>query len=744
MTATIDSNKHSSPTLDAKSEDANEKKAKLEALLVKYKISDSEYELIKKLIEKEPNEIELGMFGAMWSEHCAYKNSKPLLRLFPTTSSKVKILAGPGENAGIIDLGDGIRVAFKIESHNRPTAIEPFQGATTGVGGILRDILTLGARPIAFLNSLHFGPHTDEHSYHLLTHAISGIAHYGNCTGIPTVGGQLIFDESYKANPLVNAMCVGLLETENPIPSAATGVGNSIIYVGSETGRDGLGGAALASSGLTSKSNKDRPAVQVGDPFLGKLLIEACLEAFKSGLVVASQDMGAAGLTCACCEMSAKSDVGVDLDLDLVPTRGELQAHEYLLSESQERMLFIAEKENEDALIKIFEKWNLKASVVGKVTDSGLVRIFHKGQQVVELPPKALTDYAPEYVRNAAPPKMSVNITVKQDVPLNKEAIEKELLALLASPNLCSRAWIYEQFDQQVGLNTLIKPGQGDAAVVRLRYPNQELSDKGLAMVLDCNPFYIKVNPKLGAEIAVAEAARNIACVGAKPLAITDNLNFGNPEYPESFWYLEESVKGIIEGCNQLEIPVVSGNVSLYNQFAEGEGILPTPVIGMIGVLDSYYKASSIAFSSVGDNIWLIGETKDEKECPVLDWEKEKALHQFLQDKISDGSINSSHDLSEGGLLIALAESVMAGNLGAAVELTKADYLRLNSLLFGESQSRAIVTTSPNIQLTHSKLKIEKIGQVISDKKLKVDLKGFGCIIDTSKETLISANQVKL
>lgn len=706
----------------------------------KHKISQSEYELIVKLIGKEPNEVEVGMFGAMWSEHCAYKNSKPLLKLFPTKSDRVKVLAGPGENAGIIDLGEGIRVAFKIESHNRPTAVEPFQGATTGVGGILRDILTLGARPIAFLNSLHFGLPTNERSRYLLTHAVSGIGHYGNCTGIPTVGGQLVFDESYQENPLVNAMCVGLLETAQPITSAAVGVGNPLIYVGSETGRDGLGGASFASSGLSGESNKDRPAVQVGDPFMGKLLIESCLEAFHSGLVLASQDMGAAGLTCACCEMSAKGEVGIDLNLDLVPTRGELEAHEYLLSESQERMFFVAKKGYENDLIKIFEKWNLKACVVGQVTDSKLVRIFHKNELVAELPPTALTDNAPVYERKGAQPKLPINVLGSSDLELDKTILEKTLLNALSSPNLSSRSWIYEQFDQQVQLNSVIVPGKGDAALLRLRKPDGHFSRKGLAVTVDCNPFYVKVNPFLGAQICMAEAARNIAATGATPLAITDNLNFGNPEKPESFWYMEEAVKGIIEGCKQLDTPVVGGNVSLYNEFADGRHILPTPVIGMVGVIDDYKRAVQIPFKHEEDSIWLIGETFNEVDCPKLDWESEKALHKFLIEKINDGLIHSCHDLSEGGLLVALAECVMAGSLGASVELETQYLLRLNSLLFGESQSRALITTPSFVEIDHPTLKVQKIGKVISNSKLEVSLKGHGSIIDLSGDSLRMAH----
>lgn len=719
----------------------------LSELLSKHKISESEYELIINLIGHKPNEIELAMFGVMWSEHCAYKNSKPLLKQFPAKSSRTKILAGQGENAGIIDCGDGLKVAFKIESHNRPTAIEPFQGATTGVGGILRDILTLGARPIAFLNSLHFGLPSDEHSYYLLTNAINGIAHYGNCTGIPTVGGQLICDESYAFNPLVNAMCIGILETENPIPSSAAGIGNPILYIGSETGRDGLGGAAFASSGLNNKSSQNRPAVQVGDPFIGKLLIEACLEAFKTGFVVASQDMGAAGLTCACCEMSAKGEVGINLDLSRVPTRGKLEPFEYLLSESQERMLMIAEKGREQALIEIFEKWNLPAVVVGEVTSNGFVQIFYEGQQIVKLPPKALTDQAPIYKRQSVKPKKQINILSEPDLACHKNEIERKLLDKLSSPNGCSRNWIYKQFDQQVQLNTLFRPGSADAALLKL----SKNSLKGLAITLDCNPFYVKVNPYLGAQIAVAEAARNIASVGAQALAITDNLNFGNPEDPEAFYYLEESVKGIIEACNQLDLPVVSGNVSLYNQFLKPDGsskgeILPTPVIGMIGLIENYHNALQIAFKEEKDSIWLIGDTFNENDCPKLDWNKEKALHEFLQENAQSGLLRSCHDLSEGGLLVALAECILASDLGAQIELEKPENLKLYSLLFGESQSRAIVTTDFQTELkTKGNLKIYKIGKVVSQKELKVSFKEEQKeIINLSKEFLEENNFINL
>ncbi len=720
-------------------------KLKLRNILSKAKLSTYEYELIVKLLEREPNENEIYMFGAMWSEHCAYKNSKPLLKLFPTTSPKVKILAGPGENAGIIDVEEGIKIAFKIESHNRPTAIEPFQGAATGAGGILRDILTLGARPIAFLNSLSFGSPTDEKSYYLLTNAIAGIGHYGNCTGIPTIGGQLYFDDSYKENPLVNAMCIGLLETENPIPSGAMGIGNPIIYVGSETGKDGLGGAAFASSGLTEKSNKNRPAVQIGDPFLGKLLIEGCLEAFKTGFVVASQDMGAAGLTCAFTEMSAKGEVGFEVNLDLVPTRGKLETHEYLLSESQERMLLVAKQGTQDELIKIFEKHNLPAVVIGKVTDTKLVSIYHHGQKVVEVPPKALTDQAPIYMREAMAPKNTVNILGKPDLEPKKEIIEKLALSILSSDNGCSRAWIYKQFDQEVQLNTILKPGMASAALLRLKKPDGKYSKRGLAVSVDGNPHYVKSNPFLGSQIAVAEAARNIACIGGTALAITNNLNFGNPEKPESFWFLQESVKGIASACRELEIAVTGGNVSLYNEFADGQQILPTPVIGIVGVVEDYQKSPSISFKNAGDNIWLVGETFNEIDCPKLDWNKEKALYEFLIEQINKGYIHSAHDLSENGLLLTLMESVMNSankSLGAEINLNKDISLRLDSCLIGESQSRALITAAEFMEFESSeKLKIEKIGKVISNSQLIVKLNNNS---ENSEEIInLSADSMK-
>ncbi|MDX1918786.1 MAG: phosphoribosylformylglycinamidine synthase subunit PurL [Candidatus Caenarcaniphilales bacterium] len=674
------------------------------------KLSPSEYELIQKLLGRLPNQVELAMFGVMWSEHCAYKNSKKLLRLFPKSSSKTKVLAGPGENAGIVDFGDGIKIAFKIESHNRPTAIEPFQGATTGIGGIIRDILTLGARPIALLNSLHFG--LDQKSDYLLKHAVAGIGHYGNCTGIPTIGGQISYDLSYSGNPVVNAMCIGLLETDQPIPSASLRAGLAVLYVGSSTGRDGLGGAAFASNGLNDSSAKDRPAVQIGDPFLGKLLIEGCLEAYKSGMVIASQDMGAAGLTCACSEMSAKGDYGIELNLDLVPSRGELDTHEYMLSESQERMLFLVEQENVSPLCELLESHGLNACQVGVTTHEPKLKVFHRGKCVVDLPPRTLVDDAPEYDRTSQPLRPKINILGTPDLPHERELCEKAILEKLNDINFKSKSWIYRQFDQQVQLNTLVLPGEGDAAVLRLRKPDGELSQIGLAATVDCNSRYIKANPHLGAQIAVAEAARNLACVGAEPVAITDNLNFGNPERPGSYWFLEQAVKGICVACEKLDLPVVSGNVSLYNQYAGDEGILPTPVIGMIGKLSDYKKRSNLNFRFVGDTIWLIGSTHNEEGCPTLDWESELSLHNYLLQLIANGLIHSCHDLSEGGLLLALIESMVTKKLSAQLILSNPYSLRLDSLLLGESQSRAIVSTKPDITLHHPKLKVEKIGVV--------------------------------
>jgi len=553
-------------------------------LLKKLKITEEEYSKIISLIGREPNIVELNMFSVMWSEHCCYKNSKALLREFPTKNKYVAV--GPGENAGVIDIGDGLRIAFKIESHNRPTAVEPFQGATTGVGGILRDIFTMGARPIAVLDSIRFGDLSIPRSRFLFSGAVSGIAHYGNCTGVPNIGGESYFYPTYNENPLVNAMAIGIIETKEIVKSNASGIGNPVLYVGSKTGKDGLGGAAFASSGLTEKSHEDRPAVQVGDPFVGKILIEACLEAFKTGYVVAAQDMGAAGLTCSTSEMAAKGNIGIEIELDKVPTRTELTPIEYMLSESQERMLFVVEKGHEDKVNKVFEKWGLDSVKIGEITDGERVIVKHKGEIVVDLPAKSLTDDTPIYIREKKEPSY-IKENQKFDQNTISDISEKEIFPtlkeLLSSPNICSKKWVYSKYDHQVQTNTVIKPGYS-AGLIRIRSKKTK-AQKGLAVSCDGNSAYVYLDPYLGSKINVAEAARNVSCTGALPVAITDNLNFGNPEKPEIYWQMAESVKGIIEACLAFDTPVTGGNVSLYNE-SNGVDIWPTPVIGMVGYLE--------------------------------------------------------------------------------------------------------------------------------------------------------------
>ena len=587
-----------------------------DVLLAKLKLTNDEYKRIVELIGREPNEVELHMFSVMWSEHCAYKNSKALLKTLPTKNKYIAV--GPGENAGVVDLGDNVKIAFKIESHNRPTAVEPFQGAATGVGGILRDIFTMGARPIAVLDSLRFGDLAIPRSRYLFSGAVSGISHYGNCTGIPNIGGEAYFYPTYNENPLVNAMAIGLIETKEIVKSGANGIGNPVLYVGSKTGRDGLGGASFASSGLTEKSHEDRPAVQVGDPFTEKLLIEACLEAFKSDYVVAAQDMGAAGLTCSTCEMAAKGNVGIELDLDKVPIRTEsLTPIEYMISESQERMLFVVKKGFEDEVTKIFTKWGLESKEVGKITASKNVVIKYKGKIVVDLPAHALTSEAPIYKRESKTPKyFSENQKFDQNsVPdLKKEEVLPALKKLLASPNICSKKWIYSKYDHEVQIGTVIKPG-GAGGVIRIKHGtamgrNGE-TVKGLAVSCDGNSAYVYLDPYLGSKIAVCEAARNVSCTGALPIAITDNLNFGNPEKPEIYWQLSESVRGIKEACEALDTPVTGGNVSLYNE-GNGVDIWPTPVIGTVGYLEDVTLAVDHSFKKADDVILLLGKNKNE------------------------------------------------------------------------------------------------------------------------------------
>ncbi len=591
-------------------------------------IKPEEYEEIIDRLGRHPNKAELGMFGVMWSEHCCYKNSRLLLKQFPTTGDH--ILVGPGENAGVVDLGNGLRLAFKIESHNHPSAVEPFQGAATGVGGILRDIFTMGARPIAILNSLRFGNLEDARTRRIFQGVVEGISHYGNCIGVPTVGGEIYFDKAYTDNPLVNAMALGLMETTEIVKSGASGIGNPVLYVGSTTGRDGMGGASFASAELSDASIDDRPAVQVGDPFLEKSLVEACLEAFKTGAVVAAQDMGAAGITCSTSEMAAKGGVGIELDLDKIPVRETgMVPYEYLLSESQERMLFVAAKGREAELIEIFQRWGLHAVVAGEVIAESIVRILYRGEIAAEVPATALADntpiyerellaQAPEYVQTAwqwnvnSLPACSVE---GLEIQGKKQTWNEILVRLLDTPSIASKQWVYRQYDHQVQNNTILLPGGADAAVIRIRPIDAQPADCqiGVAATTDCNSRYVYLDPYEGAKAAVAEAARNLSCVGAEPLAVTDNLNFGSPEKPVGYWQLAHACRGVADACRELDTPVTGGNVSLYNETLDADGnpqpIYPTPVIGMVGLIPDIKKICGQSWQNKGDIIYILGSS---------------------------------------------------------------------------------------------------------------------------------------
>jgi len=690
-------------------------------------LSPADYEEICRRLGRAPNRAELGMFGVMWSEHCCYRNSRPLLAGFPTTGPR--ILVGPGENAGVVDLGEGQRLAFKIESHNHPSAVEPFQGAATGVGGILRDIFTMGARPIALLNALRFGPLDDERNVGLMEGVVAGIAHYGNCVGVPTVGGEVAFDPSYSGNPLVNAMALGLMETDDIVCSGAEGVGYPVVYVGSTTGRDGMGGASFASAELTEASLDDRPAVQVGDPFLEKGLIEACLEAFQSGDVVAAQDMGAAGLTCSCSEMAAKGGVGVELDLDKVPAReAGMTAYEFLLSESQERMLFVVKPGKEEVLMARFRRWGLQAAVVGRVLQGNIVRVLQNGEIAAEVPANALADDTPiNHHELLSEPPAAIQahwLWREADLSMPSQSWAEVLLQLLDDPTIASKRWVYRQYDHQVQANTVVPPGGADAAVVRLR-PQQGAgamakATRGVAAVVDCPNRWVALDPERGGMAAVAEAARNLSCVGAEPLAITDNLNFPSPETPTGYWQLAMACRGLAAACTALDTPVTGGNVSLYNETRLPDGrmqpIHPTPVVGMVGLVHDLAHVTGLAWQEPGDAIWLLGAPlgagADERvtlagtsylECihgqltgrpPVIDLALERAVQAFLRQAITQGLVASAHDLSDGGLAVAAAECCIASGLGAHLELPAGDG-RLDHLLFAEGGARILVSVSP-------------------------------------------------
>ena len=668
-------------------------------------LTAEEYEMITAGLGRQPNRTELGMFGVMWSEHCSYKNSLAVLRSLPTEGERV--LQGPGENAGIIDIGDGQAVSFKIESHNHPSAIEPYQGAATGVGGIIRDIFTMGARPIALLDSLRFGELDDEHVRYLFEEVVAGIAGYGNSIGVPTVAGETFFSPSYRGNPLVNAMCVGLMDQQDISTATARGIGNPVMVVGAATGRDGIQGASFASDELTEESEEDRPAVQVGDPFREKLLMEASLELIKTGALVGIQDMGAAGLISSSSEMASRGEAGIEMDTALVPKREEgMTPYEVLLSESQERMLVVPRQGKEELVKEIFKKWGLKAAVIGKVTDDGKIRVYNQGEPAAEVPVRLLVDDAPVYQREGRRPAYlnelqefsTGDFLAKQKKNRRGTDYNQELVKLLTSENLAAKNSIYEQYDHMVQLNTVILPGS-DAAVLRIKGKN-----KGLALTVDCNGRYCYLDPERGAEIAVAEAARNLVCSGAEPLAVTDGLNFGNPMNPEVFWQFERAAAGIARACQELATPVTGGNVSFYNESPAG-AIYPTPIIGMVGLLEDLSQATDQYFKEEGDLIVLLGETGAELggseylkvihdrvggKIPELDYIREKSVQNLCLKAIKQGLIKSAHDCAEGGLAVALFESCSGNSRGARV--TVETELLPEELLFSESQSRIIIS----------------------------------------------------
>ncbi len=665
-------------------------------LVASHGLKPDEYERILELIGREPTFTELGIFSAMWNEHCSYKSSRIHLRGLPTKAPWV--IQGPGENAGVIDIGDGLAVVFKMESHNHPSYIEPYQGATTGVGGILRDVFTMGARPIACLNALSFGDPKHPKTRHLVSGVVAGIGGYGNSFGVPTVGGQTRFHTRYDGNILVNAMAVGLAESDKIFYAAASGVNMPIVYLGSKTGRDGIHGATMASAEFDDASEEKRPTVQVGDPFAEKLLLEACLEIMAKDCVIAIQDMGAAGLTCSAVEMGAKGDLGVDLDLDRVPTREEgMSAYEMMLSESQERMLMVLKPEKEKEAEAIFRKWGLDFAVVGHTTPTMRFVVRHGGDVMADLPIKELGDEAPLYDRPHVPSPQLAVIHARDVKP--PVSIPDALVKLLGSPDLCSKRWVWEQYDHVIGGNTVQRPG-GDAAVVRVQD-----GPKGLALTVDVTPRYCEADPYEGGKQAVADAWRNITAVGGRPLALTDNLNFGNPERPEIMGQFVGALRGIADACRALDFPVVSGNVSLYNE-TNGRGILPTPSIGGVGLLDDFTKSATLAFKTEGEAILLIGDThgwlgqsvylrdvcgREEGAPPPVDLETEKRNGDVVRGMVHAGTVTAAHDVSDGGLLVALAEMAMAGNIGARLDAGP-ESLVPHAWWFGEDQARYIVT----------------------------------------------------
>ncbi len=673
------------------------------SVLDRHGLKADEFERICELMSRAPNLVELGLFSVMWSEHCSYKSSRVHLKTLPTTGPRV--VQGPGENAGAVDIGDGLCAVFKIESHNHPSFIEPYQGAATGVGGIIRDIFTMGARPIGLLNALRFGSLDTALARRIFAGVVAGVGGYGNSIGIPTIGGEIYFDPTYAGNPLVNVLCLGLARRDEIVKGAAHGEGNPVYYVGAKTGRDGIHGATMASAEFDEQSADKRPAVQVGDPFMEKLLMEACLEVLRTGAVVGLQDMGAAGLTCATSEMSSRAGTGMDVDVSRVPQRETgMTPYEVMLSESQERMLLVVERGREADVEAVFEKWDLHAVAIGTVTTTGRVRIFERGTLVADVPTRALTDEAPLYRRPVREPAWQRAVQTLALEPLTPVPADRAFAALLASPVIASKHWAYGQYDHTVGTNTIARPGSS-AAVVRIKG-----SRRGLAVSVDGNGRFCYLDPYRGAMLAVAEASRNVACAGGEPVGATNNLNFGNPERPEIMWQLVEAVRGIGDACRALDIPITGGNVSLYNE-TEGEAIYPTPVLGVVGVLEDAAKTTSRRFTRDGAHVVLLGESRGELggseylavlhdrvagTPPLLDLEAERALQGLVVNAIRDGLVESAHDCAEGGLAVTLAECCFDTPFGVVADVAAAgsvpDAWRVPAALFGESATRVVVS----------------------------------------------------
>ncbi|GIV17593.1 MAG: phosphoribosylformylglycinamidine synthase subunit PurL [Armatimonadota bacterium] len=719
-------------------------------------LNDQEYERILQLLGREPTYTELGMFAVMWSEHCGYKYSRPILRRFREYRKAVE--SGGLENAGVVDIGDGWGIVMKVESHNHPSAVEPFQGAATGVGGILRDIFTMGARPIAILDSLRFGPLDDARNRYLFTHVVGGISWYGNCVGVPTVAGEVYFNRCYSGNPLVNAMAVGIVRLDKIARARAEGVGNPVLYVGSSTGRDGIHGATFASEELSEDSEAKRPNVQMGDPFAEKLLIEATLEALATGDIVGIQDMGAAGLTCSTSETAFKGGTGMEIDVLKVPRREEgMTPYEVMLSESQERMLCIVKKGREEAVASIFRKWGLNAVVIGHVTDDGILRVKEGEQIAAEFPAAFLTDACPTYTLKAEEPATIARLREFDPLQIPEpDDYNRVLLGLLASPSIASKRWVYEQYDHMVQTQTVYLPG-GDAAVLRLR----GTGSKGIALKIDGNGRYCYLDPFVGGMHTVAECARNISCTGAKPLAVTDCLNFANPERPEIFWQFERAVDGIATACEVLETPVISGNVSFYNETPDG-AVFPTPTIGMVGLLEDVSLHCKAGFQQAGDRVVLLipdgwrdplqglGGSEylavvhdiEAGAPPALDIEAEKRLQACVREAVAQRLLHSAHDCSDGGLAVAVAECCMMGELGAQIALDTDE--RTDAALFGETASRIVVSLpAANLARLQEVAKAYRIsavelGVVTSERALRIDVHG-STRIDLPLDALVDA-----